>query len=96
VAQQAEAQPVELLALPASGEVFLDARASDRALRMSWHSADGVVVLSLWRADRCSGTFRLPLAEVPGLVNALVSGLAREAGSRQGRYQPPLPPYVIP
>jgi hypothetical protein len=96
VAQQAGAQPVEILALPASGEVFLDARASDRALRVSWHSEDGVVVLSLWRADRCSGTFRLPLAEVPGLVNTLVSGLVRAADSREEHYQPPLPPYVVP
>ena len=35
--------------LPAAGEVFLDARGADRALRVSWHAEADVVVLSLWQ-----------------------------------------------
>lgn len=63
--------------LPASGEVFLDARGGARALRVSWHSEAGVVVLSLWRDGTCAGTFRLSIDEVPDLVDMLRAGLAR-------------------
>lgn len=63
--------------LPAAGEVFLDARGDSRALRVSWHSEAGVVVLSLWREGTCAGTFRLSIDEVPDLIDVLRDGLAR-------------------
>ena len=63
--------------LPTTGEVFLDARGSGRALRVSWHSEADVVVLSLWSAATCTGTFRLPVEDVPDLIDALREGLAR-------------------
>jgi hypothetical protein len=63
--------------LPVSGEVFLDARGGARALRVSWHSEAGLVVLSLWRDGTCAGTFRLGIAEVPDLIDVLRAGLAR-------------------
>ena len=65
-----------VMPFPERGVVFLDARGSDRALRVSWHHDAGVVVLSLWRADTCTGTFRLIAEDVPGLLAALSSGLA--------------------
>lgn len=65
-----------LVALPARGEVFADARGGGRVLRASWHHDDGVVVLSLWRDDVCTGTVRLAADDVPALVAALTSGLA--------------------
>ncbi len=63
--------------LPASGEVFLDSRGSGRALRVSWHSEADVVVLSLWTGGTCSGSFRLPVEDVPDLIDALRDGLSR-------------------
>ena len=63
--------------LPATGEVFLDARGSRRALRVSWHSEADVVVLSLWTGGTCSGSFRLPVEDVPDLIDLLRAGLAR-------------------
>ena len=57
-------------------EMFPDTRGTERALRVSWHPEAGLVVLSLWREDRCVGTFRLEAGEVPALVNTLVTGLA--------------------
>jgi hypothetical protein len=63
--------------LPAAGEVFLDARGSGRALRVSWHGEAGLVVLSLWTGGTCSGTFRLPVEDVPELIDTLRHGLAR-------------------
>ena len=63
--------------VPATGEVFHDARGGSRALRVSWHSEAGVVVLSLWRDGTCAGTFRLTIDEVPDLIDVLRAGLAR-------------------
>ena len=63
--------------LPTAGEVFLDARGSDRALRVSWHAEADVIVLSLWHGDTCTGSFRLPAEDVPDLIDALREGLVR-------------------
>ena len=73
----------EVTALPARGEIFCDQRGTDRALRVSWHREVGLVVLSLWREDRCVGTFRLQAEQVPALVNALVTGLATAPAAGQ-------------
>jgi hypothetical protein len=62
--------------LPTVGEVFLDARGGARALRVSWHHEDGLVVLSLWREGLCSGSFRLGVDEVPELIDVLRRGLS--------------------
>jgi hypothetical protein len=61
--------------LPATGEIFLDARGDDRALRISWHYDSDLVVLSLWRENVCTGSFRLTVDEVPELIDMLRSGL---------------------
>jgi hypothetical protein len=67
--------------LPATGEVFLDARGDRRALRVSWHHDAGVVVLSLWRERVCAGTFRLTVEEVPALIEMLREGLDEAYGA---------------
>ena len=77
----------EVAVLPIRGGILLDARGSDRALRVSWHHEAGLVVLSLWRTDRCIGSFRLRQTEVPQLVHALVAGLSEG-------YQAPQSPAV--
>jgi hypothetical protein len=61
--------------LPETGSVFLDARGGDRALRASWHTEAGLVVLSLWHGNVCSGSFRLSVDEVPDLIDMLRDGL---------------------
>jgi hypothetical protein len=61
--------------LPRTGSIFLDSRGSERALRVSWHHEAGVVVLSLWRDNVCSGSFRLAVDEVPDMIEALRAGL---------------------
>jgi hypothetical protein len=63
--------------LPRTGAIYLDARGDDRALRLTWHDELGLVVLSLWRENVCAATFRLEIDEVPDLIDALRSGLAR-------------------
>ena len=63
--------------LPQTGSIFLDVRGGDRALRVSWHTEADLVVLSLWRENVCSGTFRLSIDEVPDLIEMLRAGLDR-------------------
>ena len=67
--------------LPATGSVFVDPRGGGRALRVTWHSESGIVVLSLWRENVCAGSFRLPADEVPALIAALASGLAASSSA---------------
>jgi hypothetical protein len=64
-----------------SGTWFADERGIDRRLKISWHGERGIFVLSLWHRDTCTATFRLPLAEVPRLINALVEVLGKAATS---------------
>ena len=70
----------------ADSAVFLDGRGDDRALRMSWHTEADLVVLSTWRQNVCTATFRLPVDDVPELIAFLSSGLgASYAGARAAR-----------
>lgn len=61
--------------LPTTGSMFFDTRGGDRALRVTWHNEAEVVVLSLWRDNVCTGSFRLTIEEVPALIEMLRSGL---------------------
>jgi hypothetical protein len=70
--------------VPSRGEVFLDPRGGDRSLRVSWHADEGLVVLSLWRGNVCAGSFRLPAAEVPALIEALAVALPSATHDRAG------------
>jgi hypothetical protein len=65
----------EVRPIPRLGGVVRDTRGAGRALRVSWHGEDGLVVLSLWDGPRCTGTMRIAAADVPALVEALQLGL---------------------
>ncbi len=67
-------QAVSTVAAPAHGEVFVDARGEDRAMRVNWHEEEGVVVLSLWKGAICTATFRVPATDLPALLRALTDG----------------------
>lgn len=71
--------------LPQQGSIFLDARGGDRAMRVSWHEESGLVVLSLWRDNVCTGSFRLAVDEVPALIELLRSGLVHSYESARDR-----------
>ncbi|MFC0863459.1 hypothetical protein ACFHYQ_14255 [Sphaerimonospora cavernae] len=71
----------EVVPLPSFGEVFFDARGQDRVLRVTWH--EGTLVLSLWRGEMCTASFRMPMAEVDRLIDTLDEGLA-EVGGHDG------------
>ena len=67
--------------IPQLGGVIQDARGHGRALRVSWHPEDGLVVLSLWDGPRCTGTVRVASADVPALLEALQIGLPAQAAA---------------
>lgn len=80
--------------LPRAGEVFFDVRGSSRCMRLSWYADTGVAVFSIWQGAQCTGTFRLPLAELPRMAEALRSGPAAEAGAAPpgtGHWDAPVP-----
>lgn len=60
--------------LPRAGEVFFDVRGESRTMRVSWYGDTGVAVFSIWNGGTCTGTFRLPIPELPRMIDALSSG----------------------
>jgi len=82
--------------LPRLGEVFFDVRSTARSLRISWYSDTGVAVLSIWQGGTCTGSFRLPMGDVPRLIAALQAGPSA-AHSRGSLHYPggaATPPYA--
>ena len=54
-------------------EVFIDQR--DAGLRVTWHPEQDLLVLSVWHEDRCMGSFRMPIQDVPRLSALLTAAL---------------------
>jgi hypothetical protein len=68
--------------------MFLDERGA--GLRVSWHPERDLVVLSVWQGDRCVGTFRMPVQDVPRLSGLLAAALGDWVDQADaGRAQPP-------
>ncbi|MCU1432512.1 MAG: hypothetical protein JWP95_1617 [Actinotalea sp.] len=72
----------DVVALPLASSrtaaaVLPDARGEHRALQVTWHTSDDVVVLSMWRGGQCSGTVRLSPEDAAALIGTLAEGLAR-------------------
>ena len=77
--------------LPRLGEVFFDVRGSSRSMRLSWYSDTGVSVFSIWQGGTCTGTFRLPMEELPRLIDALQRGAQPADPRGPGAYAGQLP-----
>jgi hypothetical protein len=60
--------------LPREGAVFFDVRGEARSMRLSWYADSAVAVFSIWQGNRCTGTFRLPFADLARMVETLQSG----------------------
>jgi hypothetical protein len=63
--------------LPRLGEVFFDVRGDSRSMRLSWYADTGVAVFSIWQGGRCTGTFRLPIDDLPRMIETLQRGPQR-------------------
>jgi len=91
--------------LPRLGEVYFDVRGESRSMRLSWYADTGVAVFSIWQGGTCTGTFRLPIADLPRMVQALQRGPEGEAGRpaqpatgqtrREGPVHDPKPPAAL-
>ena len=64
------------MTVPVTREWFVDARTPVRRMQVTRHPDRGLVVLSLWQGDHCTGTFRLRVGDSPALVHTLVDGLS--------------------
>jgi hypothetical protein len=69
--------------LPRLGEVYFDVRGESRSMRLSWYADTGVAVFSIWQGGTCTGTFRLPIADLPRMVQALQRGPEGNAGGEE-------------
>ena len=67
--------------LPRAGEVFFDVRGEARTMRLSWYADSAVAVFSIWQANRCTGTFRLPFADLDRMIATLQDGPPGQAGA---------------
>jgi hypothetical protein len=56
---------------------FRDPRSPARQMKATWHPDAGVVVISLWSAEVCTATFRLPIEDAPELMHLLVDAVGR-------------------
>lgn len=63
----------EVHAFPRRGGVFVDARGEQRTMRVACHQDEGMVVISLWVAGMCRGSFRLPATNAPELADLLAA-----------------------
>src|SRR5215469_11685520 len=68
--------------LPRLGEVYFDVRGESRSMRLRWYADTGVAVFSIWQGGTCTGTFRLPIADLPRMVQALQRGPDGDAGAQ--------------
>jgi hypothetical protein len=78
--------------LPRLGEVFFDVRGHSRSMRLSWYADTGVAVFSIWQGGKCTGTFRLPIDDLPRMVEILQRGpqspRSRGSGGRSAGWEP--------
>ncbi len=43
-------------------------------MRLSWYADTGVAVFSIWQGGMCTGTFRLPIGDLPRMIEVLQRG----------------------
>jgi hypothetical protein len=73
----------EKLSVPVARTWFVDERTPVRRMQVTRHPDRGLVVLSLWQGDHCTGTFRLAVQDAAALVHALVDGMAEALPDRR-------------
>lgn len=64
---------------------FVDDRGDGRRLQATWHPEHQLVVLSIWHDDRCTASFRLPLADADRMITFLATSLGETARSATGQ-----------
>jgi hypothetical protein len=62
-------------------EWFVDRRAPDRRLQVTWHTDQRTAVLSTWQGGTCTGTFQLAIEDTARLIAHLADGLSTAASA---------------
>ena len=57
-------------------------------MRVTWHAAERIFVVSHWRGEVCVAATRVPIEAAPELVNLLVKGLAESAVTPMSEQRP--------
>ena len=70
--------------LSARRDWFVDDRGDGRRLQATWHPEHQLVVFSIWHGERCTASFRLPLADADRMIAVLASSLGDTARSASG------------
>jgi hypothetical protein len=70
-------------------EWFVDRRAPDRRLQVTWHTDRRTAVLSTWHGETCTSTFQLATEDAARLIAHLADGLVGAAAA-------PPPPAAAP
>jgi hypothetical protein len=73
---------------------FSDARDQGRQMELSWHPEERIVILSLWHGTVCRASFRLPVGEVPGVIEMLAASLGDVATDLRHEAAPDPPPAI--
>jgi hypothetical protein len=58
-------------------------------MRLSWYADTGVAVFSIWQGGRCTGTFRLPIEDLPRMIDILERGPQGRGRSRNDHAEQP-------
>jgi hypothetical protein len=67
--------------LSARRDWFVDDRGDGRRLQATWHPEHQLVVLSIWHGERCTASFRLPVADADRMIAFLAASLGDTARS---------------
>lgn len=67
--------------LSAHRDWFVDDRGEGRRLQATYHPEHQLVVLSIWHDERCTASFRLPLADADRMIAFLATSLGETVRS---------------
>jgi hypothetical protein len=65
-------------------------------MRLSWYADTGVAVFSIWQGGMCTGTFRLPIGDLPRMIDILDRGPARSGPGAEHDWAGPESAYPSP
>src|SRR5437762_8642016 len=82
---------VDAAPVPRAGRVLFGGRGRSRSMRLGREPGTGGVVFSIWQGGTCTGTFRLPMEELPRLIDALQRGAQANDPRGSGGYVSQLP-----
>jgi hypothetical protein len=66
---------VQIAFMPRKGGWHVDPKRPGHYLRVSGHPEAGIVVVSVWRGERCIATHEIPTSDVPDVIGLMAKAL---------------------